>query len=54
MHTLKNDRWIAAMAAQGLLEPFEPHLVRVVEDRRVISYGLSSYGYDLRLSAKDF
>ncbi len=54
MHTLKNDRWIAEMAARGLLTPFEPHLVRQVEDRRVISYGLSSYGYDLRLSAKDF
>ncbi|NJK61135.1 MAG: dCTP deaminase [Oscillatoriales cyanobacterium SM2_1_8] len=54
MHTLKNDRWIAEMAAQGLLEPFEPHLLRQVGDRRVISYGLSSYGYDLRLSPKDF
>jgi dCTP deaminase len=54
MHTLKNDRWIATMAAQGLLEPFAPQLIRQVEDRRVISYGLSSYGYDLRLSAKDF
>ncbi len=46
------------MAAQGLISPFEPSLIRQVEAeaglRRVISYGLSSYGYDIRLSAKEF
>jgi dCTP deaminase len=53
---IKNDSWISQMASQGMIVPFEPGLVRKVgdSDRPVISYGLSSYGYDLRLSAEDF
>jgi dCTP deaminase len=61
---LKNDRWICEQAAAGMIEPFEPKLVREVEvrtnllyppvGRRVLSYGCSSYGYDLRLSPKEF
>ncbi len=52
---IKNDSWIAEMAAQGMIRPFEPQLVRRTESNNpVISYGLSSYGYDLRLSSKDF
>jgi dCTP deaminase len=53
---IKNDSWISQMAEQGMIVPFEPGLVRKVgdSDRAVISYGLSSYGYDLRLSAADF
>jgi len=55
---LKNDRWIYAQA-QNMITPFEPGLIRTAEltpglARRVISYGLSSYGYDLRLSPEDF
>ena len=33
-----------------MIDPFLPHLVRQEEDRKVISYGLSSFGYDIRLS----
>jgi dCTP deaminase len=52
---IKNDTWITEMAAKGMISPFEPQLVRRTEaNHPVISYGLSSYGYDLRLSAKDF
>lgn len=56
---LKNDKWITQMAQNGMIEPFEPSLVRRVENgkgslRSVISYGLSSYGYDIRLSSRDF
>jgi dCTP deaminase len=51
---IKNDTWITEMAAKGMLEPFEPKLVRRVQDLPVISYGLSSYGYDLRLSPREF
>ncbi|MGB3493633.1 MAG: dCTP deaminase [Elainellaceae cyanobacterium] len=58
---IKNDTWITQMAANGLISPFEPSLVRAVESsdaanssRPVISYGLSSYGYDLRLSPAEF
>jgi dCTP deaminase len=47
--SIKNDRWIREMAENhGMIEPFEPNQVRYVDDRRVISYGLSSYGYDVR------
>ncbi|NEQ31294.1 MAG: dCTP deaminase [Leptolyngbya sp. SIO4C5] len=57
---IKNDTWIHQMAADGLIAPFEPQLVRQIplEDtgrsRHVISYGLSSYGYDIRLSPAEF
>ncbi|MCS7101083.1 MAG: dCTP deaminase, partial [Burkholderiaceae bacterium] len=46
--TLKSDHWIRRHAAQGMIEPFEPRQVREVEGRKVISYGTSSYGYDIR------
>ncbi len=37
------------MAAQGMIEPFEPGQVRYAENgNKVISYGTSSYGYDVR------
>ena len=59
---LKNDRWIREQAVQGMIEPFQLDLVRqvIVNDfdgepiRKVLSYGCSSYGYDIKLSAKDF
>jgi len=51
---LKNDKWIIEQAEMGMIEPFEGSLVREVENRRVVSYGLSSYGYDLRLAPTDF
>lgn len=55
---LLNDRQIQALAEQGMITPYEPRLIRKAEDiipqRRVISYGQSSYGYDLRLSPKEF
>ncbi|MBE9041419.1 dCTP deaminase [Oscillatoriales cyanobacterium LEGE 11467] len=37
-----------------MISPFEPSLIRHVERKQVISYGLSSFGYDIRLSPKDF
>ncbi len=51
---IKNDHWITEMATQGMITPFATSLVRRVEETPVISYGLSSYGYDLRLSPRDF
>ena len=51
---LKNDKWIAAMARKGMIRPFVPRLVRRVKNTPVISHGLSSYGYDIRLSPADF
>jgi dCTP deaminase len=45
--SVKNDRWIRKMAlAHDMINPFEEKQVR----EGVISYGLSSYGYDLRVA----
>jgi dCTP deaminase len=45
--TIKSDRWIKQMAEEhGMIEPFAADQVR----RGVISYGLSSYGYDMRIA----
>src|SRR5690606_24642753 len=47
--TIKADKWIRRMAAQHkMIEPFEPGQVRQVEGRKIVSYGTSSYGYDVR------
>lgn len=46
--SIKSDRWIRKMAAQGMIEPFEPNQVRYVDNRKIVSYGTSSYGYDIR------
>jgi dCTP deaminase len=44
---IKSDRWIRQLALeQGMIKPFEERQVRSA----VISYGLSSYGYDLRIA----
>ena len=44
---LKSDRWIRKMALEhGMINPFSEKQVR----ESVISYGLSSYGYDLRVA----
>ena len=55
---VKNDRWIIKEAEEGMLQPFQPNLVRHLEpnsrQKPVLSFGCSSYGYDLRLSAKEF
>lgn len=45
---IKSDRWIRRMAEQGMIDPFEPSQVREGDNGRVISYGTSSYGYDVR------
>ena len=48
---IKSDKWIRRMAqATRMIEPFEPGQVREVDGRRIVSYGTSSYGYDIRCS----
>lgn len=42
--SIRPDWWIRERAHEGMIEPFEEALVR----EGVISYGLSSFGYDLR------
>jgi len=48
--SIKSDRWIRQMAHEhAMIEPFEENQVRRNErGERVISYGVSSYGYDVR------
>ena len=50
--SIKSDRWIRRMAASdGMIEPFESGQVRANESGRIVSYGTSSYGYDVRCAA---
>ena len=43
---IKSDRWIRRMALEkGMIKPFEDRQVR-----KGISFGLSSYGYDIRIA----
>lgn len=42
----KSDRWIREMAQKGMIEPFNESL----KSKGVISSGVSSYGYDMRIS----
>lgn len=43
---VKNDKWIREMASKGMIEPFDGKQVK----KGVISYGVSSYGYDMRVA----
>lgn len=50
---LQSDSWIEKMATEEkMIEPFHKELVRTSGDEKVVSYGLSSYGYDLRVANK--
>ncbi len=50
--SIKSDRWIRRMVTDhNMIEPFEQGQVRKVDGERVISYGTSSYGYDVRCAA---
>ncbi len=45
--SIKPDRWIRRMCREhGMIEPFEEKQVR----QGVVSYGVSSYGYDIRVA----
>ncbi|MEJ7758924.1 MAG: dCTP deaminase [Gemmatimonadaceae bacterium] len=45
--SIQSDRWITEMASlHGMIDPFESSQVR----SGVISYGVSSYGYDMRVA----
>ena len=63
--TILNDTAIKLLAERGMITPFVPELIRRIEHGETldgasqrpipaISYGASSYGYDLRLSPKEF
>ncbi len=50
--TIKEDKWIRKMSeSKKMIEPFIDGQVRINDnDERVVSYGLSSYGYDIRVA----
>jgi dCTP deaminase len=50
--TIKSDKWIRRMAAKGMIEPFEAGQVKDLQGRKIVSYGTSSYGYDIRCSTE--
>ena len=37
---------------RGMIEPYVPHQVSSIEEKRIVSYGTSSYGYDIRCSTE--
>ncbi len=50
---LLSDAEIRKLAeTSGMIENFAPSQVKMVDDRKVVSYGLSSYGYDLRVASE--
>ncbi len=49
--SVKSDKWIRRMAVEhGMIEPFVPRQIGAVDGGRVVSFGTSSYGYDIRCS----
>ena len=49
--SIKSDKWIAQMSKEkGMIEPFFGEQVRQSDKvaEKIISYGVSSYGYDVR------
>ncbi len=47
--SIKSDKWIKKMANQhGMIEPFEAEQIRSLNGQKIISYGTSTYGYDIR------
>jgi dCTP deaminase len=45
---IKSDTWIRRRAAEGMIEPYEAGQVRTAGGQKIVSYGTSSYGYDVR------
>jgi dCTP deaminase len=47
--SIKSDNWIRRMAKEArMIEPFAPEQVRHSDGEKIVSYGTSSYGYDVR------
>ena len=50
--SIKSDNWIRRMSEGDarMIEPFAPELVRQNDSGKIVSYGTSSYGYDVRVA----
>ena len=52
--SIKPDHWIKMMAQKHqMIDPFVPKQIKAINEKRIVSYGTSSYGYDVRC-AKEF
>lgn len=49
-----SDKQIVKYADQGMIVPFSSELIKEVNGCKEISHGLSSFGYDISLSSKEF
>ncbi|WP_291494464.1 dCTP deaminase [Desulfurella sp.] len=45
-----SDKQIIERAKQGMIEPFAATQIKEIDGKKVISFGVSSYGYDMRIS----
>ena len=51
--SIKSDNWIRRMAREhGMIEPFAAEQVRQANGQKIVSYGTSSYGYDVRCASE--
>ena len=51
--TIKSDNWIKKMAENhGMIEPFAESQIRHSDGKDLISYGTSSFGYDVRCASE--
>ena len=51
--SIKSDKLIKRMSQESeMITPFEPQQIRKSENQKIISYGTSSYGYDVRCSTE--
>jgi len=51
--SIKSDNWIRRMAREhAMIEPFAPEQVRQAGGQKIVSYGTSSYGYDVRCASE--
>src|SRR5713226_5221813 len=51
--SIKSDKWIRKMSIdQDMINPFATEQVRTSNDIKIISYGTSSYGYDIRCAGE--
>jgi dCTP deaminase len=55
---LLNDQQIIGLARQGMIKPFVASSINKIENstgmNKTLSYGLGSFGYDIRLSPNEF
>lgn len=48
-----NDEEILELCEQGMITPYRTENIRMIENRKIISFGVGSYGYDITLDEHD-